>query len=123
MVQQGSRYHPTKINKDGETSGRELVTFRQKAKGGLTVDVTADFSHIVDKWEAKGYRRHEGSWTRSKSKRVEVNELSKFDCLACKKHIFSYNMNVWEVVVQENGGKKAKGGVKFMLQSVPNLKK
>lgn len=58
------------MQQKGESSRREIMSFGQKTRGGLLVDVCADFTSIIEKWLVKGYKR-----------KLENRQTIKIECL------------------------------------------
>ncbi|KAH9221347.1 hypothetical protein DL95DRAFT_475684, partial [Leptodontidium sp. 2 PMI_412] len=103
------------MQQKGESSRREIMSFGQKTRGGLLVGVCADFTSIIEKWLAKGYKRKPENRPTIKIECLEVNKLVRFGCTRCRKFKFCFNIVVYEVARQDDGNKNDKGDLVFML--------
>lgn len=109
LIQQSTR-------KEGEKYNHDIVVFRQQINKGLTVDVNANWTPVLEKWRARGYEHITiaGLGANEKLECVEVNNVANFDCIGCRKHQFVYDMSVKLVGTQTK--KDGARGVILLLQ-------
>lgn len=93
---------------------RDVIVFRQKVGEGVMVDITVDWTHVVGKWIAMGYHRHDKDDTPPRWECIGFSKLVNFNCRACNKSEFGYYLEVCEDLAQRK--EKVKGGLTFFLQ-------
>lgn len=69
--------------KKGEKYNQGIIVFRHHINEGLTVDVNANWTPMVEKWRARGYERITIAdlGANEKLKCVEANNVAIFDCI------------------------------------------